>query len=451
MKSNKGYSLVELLVSIAAFSIIMVAIVSIMSSTMNTYKQATLDVELQEEAQVAANIIEEMICDATDISGGSGTYSFKVGSENHALKYNATKKAITIDDEVICKDVAAFSIDNWQGSSTFVTTEAVLDEDGNPTGETKDFNNAAFNQAKVNIDLENKETSYSLSRDVYFRNEVEENDFHSIENLGGSSEIIVVDPSSKSYALNRYDYVNMSDLFQIRYGAILQVQEGSAWKKTDGSNIFVLESEDISSSYSKNSDTFTYYLTTGDSGNSDHVNPTSGKIYRLSGYANKASYDADPKHGDDDTRDNAVNVILSIPKVGLSTGDYNVVNYHSTGTCNGEGLNACVIPIEGINPNNAIKAGVTITSTCKIGGTTSGSKTLSHQSGIVEYSSNAYSGLPGGAQLGIAPDPYSNSFVVMSGNPANTANDNANVTFSFNIGGKTYSTNMKYNVLSTTY
>ena len=63
MRNNKGYSLVELLISIAIFSLVMGGIISIMNTTSVFYRGGQQEVRLQEEAQIAINQIEELLID----------------------------------------------------------------------------------------------------------------------------------------------------------------------------------------------------------------------------------------------------------------------------------------------------------------------------------------------------------------------------------------------------
>ena len=89
---NKGYTLVELILSIAVFGIVMVGIASIMSSTMKAYSNANIDIAVQEDCQMAANQIEELICDAKSITAydPSVGWTFNDGTEQ-TIRYDGSK------------------------------------------------------------------------------------------------------------------------------------------------------------------------------------------------------------------------------------------------------------------------------------------------------------------------------------------------------------------------
>ena len=82
MKNNSGYSLFELLVSIAIFSMVMLGIISIMNTTSVFYRGGQQEVRLQEEAQVALNQIEELLIDLDNTMGieanGAGAREYKM-------------------------------------------------------------------------------------------------------------------------------------------------------------------------------------------------------------------------------------------------------------------------------------------------------------------------------------------------------------------------------------
>ena len=172
---NKGYTLVELLLSIAVFSIVMVGIASIMSSTLKAYSNANIDVTVQEDCQIAANQIEELLCDAKSISAYDATtgWGFNDGEEK-SIYYDGSNVKLYkylgggYNEYTIAENVTDFSLDNWKA-------------DSNVTSATE----KAYNQIVINMTMDNNGTTYSLKRNVYFRNDIENNSFHSINNLLG--------------------------------------------------------------------------------------------------------------------------------------------------------------------------------------------------------------------------------------------------------------------------
>lgn len=84
--NNKGFSLVELLVTIAILSIVTLAVGSAMVSSAKNYSRGNLEVSLQQQSQTTANIISNLVLDAT------------------ALSYNSTTKELEIKQVITGKD-----------------------------------------------------------------------------------------------------------------------------------------------------------------------------------------------------------------------------------------------------------------------------------------------------------------------------------------------------------
>ena len=63
--NNKGYSLVELMLTLFIFGIVMVGIALIMRTTTVSYKDGNAEVTMQTEAQIIANQVEELLVDVS--------------------------------------------------------------------------------------------------------------------------------------------------------------------------------------------------------------------------------------------------------------------------------------------------------------------------------------------------------------------------------------------------
>lgn len=80
MKNNKGFSLVELMVSVAIMSIVIVIATTMMANASRFFEKQTAQVELQNKAQVVTNYITEAFMEASGMyfnitdSENSGTY-----------------------------------------------------------------------------------------------------------------------------------------------------------------------------------------------------------------------------------------------------------------------------------------------------------------------------------------------------------------------------------------
>ncbi len=92
IKQNKGLTLVELLCAIAIFSLVGTTVYSMMVISARNYQRDSVEIELQQEAQMTANTIQNLVMDANEV-----TYSCTIGGteymcldEAEALSYGAT-------------------------------------------------------------------------------------------------------------------------------------------------------------------------------------------------------------------------------------------------------------------------------------------------------------------------------------------------------------------------
>ena len=117
-KTNKsGFTLVEMLLTLAILSVVMVGVISIMRSSSSFYKTGVKEVDLQEEAQVATAQIENMLIDATsNVTYSGGTYNLVLSDgQSVSLKRDATNKQLmykvgTASFQPMADYVEAFSI-----------------------------------------------------------------------------------------------------------------------------------------------------------------------------------------------------------------------------------------------------------------------------------------------------------------------------------------------------
>lgn len=92
MKDNRGFSLIELIVSVALMTLIMTIITAMLTNSSRSFERQTAQVELQNEAQIIVNYLSEAIMEATDMNftvyddvTGAGRYElFKLDAEGKA-------------------------------------------------------------------------------------------------------------------------------------------------------------------------------------------------------------------------------------------------------------------------------------------------------------------------------------------------------------------------------
>lgn len=130
-KSSKGFSLVELLVTVAILSIVTLAVGAAMVSSARNYSKGNLEVDLQQESQVTANLISNLVLDATalqwkpgneleikqNVSGTNVVYTIKPNASNqlvYTVCYeDGSSLGLTDDDteEVLADKVTYFDVD----------------------------------------------------------------------------------------------------------------------------------------------------------------------------------------------------------------------------------------------------------------------------------------------------------------------------------------------------
>ena len=154
--NNKGYSLVELVITIAIFSIIMVAIIMMMRSTLASYRDGLFETSLQEEAQMVANQVADILIDANSLSGSGGSYI--VGTPEGTVTLAQSGKKLTYNGHTLSDQMK-------EGSFTI---SGLLQRNEDDKAST--FDNAVV----VTVSLESNGNSYTASKEVYFRNRIED-------------------------------------------------------------------------------------------------------------------------------------------------------------------------------------------------------------------------------------------------------------------------------------
>ncbi len=211
MNNNKGYSLTELLLAIFILSIVMLGIAGILRSTSQFYRNGVQEVRVQEEAQLAVNLIEEMLVDAktkptfdNDVEGGgSGVckLSFKdeTGTDVNVKYYPQSNAShpnqLTIDyddgtpddDEILADYVTSFVVDGIDATPA----------DGD-------------NKISVSVSMDNRGYKYTASKEVFMRNLVENNTISINTTLTDDDD----DDTDWDYeiVLNRFDSYNVTTM-----------------------------------------------------------------------------------------------------------------------------------------------------------------------------------------------------------------------------------------------
>lgn len=184
---NSGMSLVELLVALAAGSVVMVAAMILLVQGTNSYRVQTTGAQLQEDANITLNHISDSIMEATVVevsnseSVNGNTQEFYVNSdtkyrldETEGILYITQKDPTSGSDidSVLCTNVKKFRV---QVISTSVETE----KDASGKYKVVGINNPV--QLKVNLEVEYNNVVRNVSRVTALRNKVDSIKLHFFE------------------------------------------------------------------------------------------------------------------------------------------------------------------------------------------------------------------------------------------------------------------------------
>lgn len=289
---NKGFSLVELLVAIAAFAIVMVGIISLMRSSSIMFRNESMEVDLEKDSQVLLAQIEELIVDCKTISSVSdpgATVAYSVTEPNgtsHSLKQIGNN--ILLDGEILADNIDYFFVNGLQANDGLADNVCMLD--------VKLNSKAGGNTGK--------EFTYTGYKQVYFRNDID----HVISS--GLPDLDTATPgpgpgNEKTLVLGRYEVANLNE----RFG--LATVESWTPSGNDGiafCDTTALDAHGGLTSVSYLTSGYSIYITTNTTCNSDTINAYSGVLT-----GKKANADGTPS-------DTLVTVNVSVPKVELKQG-----------------------------------------------------------------------------------------------------------------------------------
>lgn len=143
MRDNRGISLIELLVAIAAMSIVTAAVVGFLNVSLQTYRSTNQDIDLQYEAQLVTNQLKDLLIDAnntvsydTESVGGSEERVMKIYNKvsstdgtvaeirwkqaegklyyakySHDIEHNTTSSTPLIEPSLMGEHMTDFSVD----------------------------------------------------------------------------------------------------------------------------------------------------------------------------------------------------------------------------------------------------------------------------------------------------------------------------------------------------
>lgn len=201
MKKNKGYSLIELLITLAIFSIVMVALILIMRTSLVSYREGLFESSAQEEAQIVLNQVSELLVDSRGIVSASNPYIFKSddGVTNFSLTWDGDH-TLYYDGQVLSDSVSNFSISGLEVVAADHTTHP------------------ADNAAIITLDVDYHGATYNnAQREVFFRNNIENPLAYDVQFGSGGGSPSPTPTDKDDIAMLRFDYLDLSAQYGIVY------------------------------------------------------------------------------------------------------------------------------------------------------------------------------------------------------------------------------------------
>lgn len=128
MRNHKGFSLVELMCTVAIFSVVLTGLGSAMVISARSYQNSNVELDLQQQAQITANLLTNLIIDANLVeepSDATGGTLLKIKKEemvsgtpvsvSYEVTYDSTNKQLLYSkdggaSQVLAENIADFSI-----------------------------------------------------------------------------------------------------------------------------------------------------------------------------------------------------------------------------------------------------------------------------------------------------------------------------------------------------
>lgn len=176
MRNNKGYTLVELLVTLAVFAIIMGEIGNMMMNSSKLYRNGTYEVELQTEAQQIVQQMEELLIDVNH--SVSTNYQVTLSSDFITISNNSMglsgNGVYTIYNFTVDKDPERGYGNLYFSKTTSDGTSDVSDVLMAEYVQSISLDMAAYSNDVVtlNVSMNNGRYGYQASQDIYLRNAV---------------------------------------------------------------------------------------------------------------------------------------------------------------------------------------------------------------------------------------------------------------------------------------
>ncbi|MCR5720910.1 MAG: type II secretion system GspH family protein [Lachnospiraceae bacterium] len=95
---NKGVTLVEVICAVAILSLVGTAVVGLVMVATDSYQRSVQEIEVQQEAQFAANLIGDLVKDASSVNDDGTLIEIEKGGVFYVISYEAASKRVYIND-----------------------------------------------------------------------------------------------------------------------------------------------------------------------------------------------------------------------------------------------------------------------------------------------------------------------------------------------------------------
>ena len=220
---NKGFTLIEMLVTIALLGLVMTMLTTFVTSSSRQYTRGTREARMQMEAQETMNFIEKLVTDGT---ADSGCFSFSSGTftayilkgttlSKYLISYDQSEKMLryTRQDKIYgAYDATAGKPIVEQGSASMNTGWSTVSRQNIPlskyvSGFSVDLTElASLGMFRVNLDFSLEGAEYSASRTYNIRNITEINERAKWINSLGEEDFDSEGEIYRGQTLNLNDY-----------------------------------------------------------------------------------------------------------------------------------------------------------------------------------------------------------------------------------------------------
>lgn len=156
--NKKGYSLTELLLTMAVFSIVMVSIVALLRTSSVSYKNTNLDVTVQTDSQILLAQVQDAIIDCNTLTGScdetNKTAQYVGSDKDGSFVLRWLDGTVYLDDQPISDHVSMFKIEGLNDSDNMCRVVATVNisTNGTDTGNSYDATNTVEVNFRNNVD-----------------------------------------------------------------------------------------------------------------------------------------------------------------------------------------------------------------------------------------------------------------------------------------------------------